>query len=53
MLKNFLIGFEVLTAVVMKSYILCDITPRSPLKAGPDIRWINQGGCPVVSTKQK
>jgi hypothetical protein len=26
------VGFEVLTAAVMKSYILCNITPRSPLK---------------------
>jgi hypothetical protein len=26
------IGYDVLTAVVMKSYIFWDITPRSPLK---------------------
>jgi hypothetical protein len=29
---NRIIGFEVLTAVVMKSSIFCDITPCSPLK---------------------
>jgi hypothetical protein len=29
---NLLVGFEVLTAVVMKSYIFWDMTPCSPLK---------------------
>jgi hypothetical protein len=29
---NTIVGFEVLTAVVMKSYIFWDITPCIPLK---------------------
>jgi hypothetical protein len=32
MIKNNLVGFEVLTGVVMKSAIFWDITPCSPLK---------------------
>jgi hypothetical protein len=32
---KFVIGFEVLTPVVMKSFIFCDIPPCSPLKVNP------------------
>jgi hypothetical protein len=31
--KELLVGFEVLTVVVMKSFAFCDITLCSPLKA--------------------
>jgi hypothetical protein len=31
------VGFEVLTAVVMKSSVFWDITPCSPLKVKPDV----------------
>jgi hypothetical protein len=34
----FNVGFEVLTAMVMKMSILCDITPCSPLKINPGFR---------------